>query len=373
MKESAEVLLRLLRIALGNESDLSLPFFVNWKEVIDLSINQGVAAVAVDGVQRIYDAIDSAQTAPGSNGYEALESLDCLDMSAIKYEWFGYTLRNESCCEHNRQTISNLAALYRKWGVKMMIMKGYGLSLLYPIPSHRLLGDIDVYLFKLGGFADSVVCRELGIRPKQNEEKHSVFDYNGITIENHASFVNTISHPCYQEVELFLESEAQNASFDGDVYYPSPTMNAIFLPAHCGGHFFRGEASLRQLCDWACFLMRMGKEVDWPIVEKLSKKAGYFDFLCVMNRIAIDCFGVEPSYCPHWECSQKLMERVLDDIITPMPQRRSMLCKVIRFFSAQWKYNLVYSDNMFLFFCLHARAYLNRKNDKAPSLWDNQS
>lgn len=52
MSESVEILFKLLRIALGSEEKHDLPSGINWKEVVDLSFDQGVAAIAVDGLQR---------------------------------------------------------------------------------------------------------------------------------------------------------------------------------------------------------------------------------------------------------------------------------------------------------------------------------
>lgn len=53
MKEpSVKILFQLLRAALGNEAAVGeLPSDVDWKEVIDLSFDQGVAAISVDGLQ----------------------------------------------------------------------------------------------------------------------------------------------------------------------------------------------------------------------------------------------------------------------------------------------------------------------------------
>ena len=47
---SVEVLFQLLRIALGKEEPSSLPNDVNWQEVYDLSLKQGVGAIACDGM-----------------------------------------------------------------------------------------------------------------------------------------------------------------------------------------------------------------------------------------------------------------------------------------------------------------------------------
>lgn len=47
---SVKVLLQLLRFALGIGNKPSLPDDVNWEEVYDLSLKQGVGAIACDGM-----------------------------------------------------------------------------------------------------------------------------------------------------------------------------------------------------------------------------------------------------------------------------------------------------------------------------------
>lgn len=41
---------KLIRIALGNENDFSLPNVINWRAVYDLSMKQEVGAIACDGM-----------------------------------------------------------------------------------------------------------------------------------------------------------------------------------------------------------------------------------------------------------------------------------------------------------------------------------
>ena len=49
MNSSSHTLFSLLRAALGNEAVGALPSDIDWQEVIDLSFEQGVAAIAVEG------------------------------------------------------------------------------------------------------------------------------------------------------------------------------------------------------------------------------------------------------------------------------------------------------------------------------------
>lgn len=43
---------------MGTETEVSLPASVDWQEVIDLSFDQGVAAIAVDGLGFAHDNDD---------------------------------------------------------------------------------------------------------------------------------------------------------------------------------------------------------------------------------------------------------------------------------------------------------------------------
>ena len=56
ISSSAEILFQLLRAALGNEVAVGeLSSDIDWQEVIDLSFEQGVAAIAVDGLGFAHD------------------------------------------------------------------------------------------------------------------------------------------------------------------------------------------------------------------------------------------------------------------------------------------------------------------------------
>ena len=73
---SVNILFQLLRAALGNEAagtrleglDLGSVSGEVWKEVIDLSFEQGVAAVAVDGLGFAHDNDGSLRLAQGKHG-----------------------------------------------------------------------------------------------------------------------------------------------------------------------------------------------------------------------------------------------------------------------------------------------------------------
>lgn len=335
----------------------------HWKTLIDLSFDQGVAALAVDGLGlMVHDCPD-------------LElEIDKEELEDLKYEWFGACFENEQSYDEHLKVIEKLALLYNEQSVRMLLLKGFGLSLNYPVPEHRPSGDIDIYLYGKGGLGDSLVREHFGCEVKQNEDKHSVFTLDGVTVENHACFVNDTVHPVYRTLNNYLVLEAENGTLhklgESQIVIPSPMFNALFIPVHIAGHFVHGEATVRQLCDWACFVQRYGAEVDWDKVRELSQECGFWKFLCCLNGIVQEHLGVPAELLPDWPRDKKLEARVLEEILAPRKVVKSLAGKVYRFFASRWKYRMVYNDNMLLTFIRQAKAYLRRKDDKAVSIWE---
>ena len=51
MIKNREILLKLVRVAMGWETDFLLPDDINWKEVFVLAQEQGVNAISLDGLE----------------------------------------------------------------------------------------------------------------------------------------------------------------------------------------------------------------------------------------------------------------------------------------------------------------------------------
>ena len=109
---SANTLFQLLRLALGNKAECDLPSDINWQSLIDLSFDQGVAAIAVDGLQRSLErgfAHDNDTLRYDNDNYEGVEfSLDSPELEDLKYEWFGATFQAEEDYIRNNEVVQKL-------------------------------------------------------------------------------------------------------------------------------------------------------------------------------------------------------------------------------------------------------------------------
>lgn len=297
----------------------------------------------------------------------------------LRMQWIGNVMVLENVYNKQKATIKRLSTLFSDYGLKLVLMKGYGLSKLYPIAAHRGCGDLDVYFCGKGQYADDII-KGMGIVVKQNEEKHSVYDYNGVHVENHASIICEQEHPSLFNVENFLKKELyENSSLDAETgcWLPSAMFNIVFLPLHFAGHFVYGGANLRQIIDYA-LVVRNAKEntdfnqIDWNAVKKLAVDGGYFKFLCCLNRICIEYVGVPTECFPNWPQDKAMEKRILKEVLNPtIIDARSFKGKIKRYSSNRWKYQLVYSKESHLIgFILRTKSWINWKWGK-QSVWKN--
>lgn len=366
---SEEILLKLIRAALGNENSLSLPWGIDWNEVIELSYQQGVAAIAVDGLQQIYDANTEYQT-----------ELDNPELEDLKYDWFGSCLMNEKDYEALTKSIKHLAKFLSSHNIPMMLLKGFGLSLNYPNPSHRPTGDIDIYLWDLWKAADEYISSELCANIDNSHHHHSVYKFEGFSVENHYDFVNINSHFSNRKIEETFKRLANDLNATEEhilpnavkIYFPSPDLNALFIARHCAIHFAAEGMNLRQLLDWALFVSNHHQKVDWDMFWTSTQQMGMVKFVLCMNEIAVSRLGFKredfhqpDSITKEFKVDNKLVDCVLNDILNPekdVTHGKNPINYIWARFKLwwhnRWKHRIVYSDSLLSTFIAQIKSHL---------------
>lgn len=352
---------------MGTETEVSLPASVDWQEVIDLSFDQGVAAIAVDGLGFAHDNDndDDNGLELRDESLERLElALDSPELEDLKYEWFGSVFQAEEDYKKYVEDIASLAKAYSEAGIEMMVLKGYGLSLNYPAPAHRPVGDVDIFLNDNDNDDDDLnlnrlpvwrrgdeVIRRRGIAIDYSHHHHSVFSWRGQMVENHYDIVNRYAGKSGRmEDDMFKQMATEGRKevvVDGTkVYLPSATFNGIFILRHASAHFAGSHITLRHLLDWALFVDRQWKEIDWPFVTDWLTRLGLRRFFCCMNALSIDCLGIAAEKFPVLEGDAALEQRVLADILHPTFSEKGsgFLFKLRRLKANMWKRNLVASE-----------------------------
>lgn len=268
--DSKDVLFKLIRIALGNEKDFSLPNVVDWGEVYKLAVEQGVAAIAMDGVNAMYEQSAQIQDPGSTIQVSALDALDSPEMDGLKYEWVGYVMNVERGWKKREQLVNMLQVKT----VPFYVLKGICFSKYYPIPFHRQGGDIDIIALNNCSEDINKYVESKGVKVDRRIKIHSQFVLNGVLVENHRFLV---SDQKLNTELLALMNENQDE------------FNALYCLGHAKKHFLTEDGvTLRHICDWAMIrsccvvsdtkLVQFGlKEFEKPFTELAQLLMGELD------------------------------------------------------------------------------------------------
>ena len=202
-----------------------------------LASEQGLSAIVLDGAQALTDR----------GGLTDGRSMD----KALKKQWIGTVIQSyEWKYEDYRKRIGQLAKFYNEHGYKLMVIKGYGLSLNYPIPQHRPCGDIDIWAFGRYKEADKALSHELKIPVDTSHHHHTTFTFEDYLVENHYDFVNVHYGHGNEKLEKVFKELAMDDSIrteiDGQtLYLPSANLHALFVLRHTMSHFASTGMNLR--------------------------------------------------------------------------------------------------------------------------------
>ena len=356
MTRAAENLFALLRAALHGRMDDAALFTgcdeALWQGIYDLSSAQGVLAQAWDGIGFL------PETARPPKG--------------LRLQWALNVDRIEKTYRRQEKAIARLAAFYREHAIPMMVLKGYGLSLFYPLPEHRPCGDIDIWLFGRQPEADRLVARAWDAPVDERKEHHTTFHIDGIMVENHYDFVNTQTHASNARLErLFKQYAAQPGESvlvgGAAVYLPSEQLNALFLLRHAAVHFAAIDIGLRHVIDWYVFVARCHRRIDWEALYAAARDTGMTEFLNCLNAICIDRLGLDPAAVPPVARNTALEERVLNEILAPafseqppLGLLRVVWFKIRRWWANRWKHRIVFDEGLASAFLRSAWAHLKR-------------
>lgn len=341
----------LTRLGIGHPVSISLTD-IDLLSIKALAEKQGLLAVVLDGYEkyRIHSSRDGASI--HSKEVSITEKI-------LLAQWIGEVSQlYEQRYEQYQLAISDLAAFYNTYGLKMMVLKGYACSLDWPMPNHRPCGDIDIWQFGQQKEADAILTREKGIDIDTSHHHHTVFDWQGFMVENHYDFINVHHHKSHAELEMIFKELGKDDSnsivVNGEkVYLPSPQLHALFLIKHLTLHFSTGELTIRQLLDWAFFVKAHYKEVDWNWLDERIEHLGLKNIYGIINAISVEELGFNSKLFSYVQFEPNLKSRVLNDILSPEFQSetpkdlfRRICFKYRRWKANEWKHQLCYSDSM---------------------------
>lgn len=351
ISEFTKEFLALVRAGIGHQERLPVPEQIDWQTIEALANEQGLSAVVVDGIEKL--------------------PFEKRPPKAVLLQWIGETLQGyEYRYELYLRTIAEMAAFYNEHGFKMMVLKGYACSMDWPKPEHRPTGDIDIWQFGQQKEADALLAKEKGIKIDRSHHHHTVFDWRDFMVENHYDFVNVYAHKSSRELENIFKELGEDDShfielYGEKVYMPSPNLHALFLIRHLVMHFASANITLRQVLDWAFFVKKHTKEIDWVWLVGLVEKFHMKDFYCCLNAICVEDLGFPINIFPLVQFDPRLKDKVLNDILYPKYTVvepggliRRTLYKYRRWQGNAWKQEMCYDESRWSMFWGGIRAKL---------------
>lgn len=344
MNPTVELLFCLLRVALhpGRSEQVVWSENPDWAVLFRLATAQGVSAIAWDGLVRL------RREGQLPAEYELPR--------ALKLQWAMQVSKIEQRYERQLRSATELADYFAQNGVRTVVLKGFAISELYPIPNHRECGDLDCFL--CGDYErGNQLAEALGAKVRRDFYKHSHIEYKRLMVENH-QFCTAIRGANERKVfERHLQQllgEGMNHRLACSVLeIPSSDFNVLFLTAHGMSHFLSEGLKLRHLCDWVCLLQERSGEINWQMINEWTKQMAYDCFVATMTALAVSHLGLSVVGA-ELQTDNRYADRVLTDMLridlsifnsgkSRMAQRWMM---VRNRFSAIWKYRLIYRRSL---------------------------
>ena len=337
IKENLNAFLSLVRLGIGHPINTTIKEN-DWDWIRDCAEKQGLSAVVLDGIEKLPDELRPQQV--------------------VLLEWIGEVLQGYECrYDAYKKAIAEMARFFNAHGFKMMVLKGYACSLDWPRPEHRPCGDIDIWLFGQQKKADSLLVEEKKIKVDKDQHHHTIFNWNDFMVENHYDFVNVHAHKSSRDLEKIFKELGQDDSnwveLNGEkVYIPSPNLHALFLMRHAASHFAAEGINLRQVLDWAFFVKKHTKEIDWPWLVYILEKYHMKDFYNTINAICVEDLDFEANIFHQVLFNPLPKDRVLKDVLSSKYQHElparlfpRLLFKYRRWKDNQWKRSLCFQES----------------------------
>ena len=226
-----------------------------------------------------------------------------------------------------KQILVSAVKLLREHNIEPVLLKGFGLAMLYPNPNLRQFGDIDLYV-GLDDFHEAckLLCTLPGGYNWREEEdlgKHYNIEFGPYPMEVHRVSVDLSGHrelAVYESIECEgLSEKARRVDFEGlEIRIPSMEFMVFFTFFHAWYHFLTTGVGWRQISDVAMTLHAYHGLLD------LDKLYRYIDSMHLLKPwqtfgyLMVDCLGLPETEMPFYKasrrrCANRLFHRIMEE------------------------------------------------------------
>ena len=285
MKETGSVIelfFHLIRCGIGKAKELPrTPSGSEWGELFEIAKKQTLVGVAFAGVQ----LLPQQQRPP----------------KVILLQWHSLCMVIKRSNAELDRKCALVSQKFRSEGFENCILKGQGIAQLYPDPSLRTPGDIDIWLD--GGDVKAIEYVRRYIPDCVPTYHHVDFPVApGLDVEVHyrpSWLYDMVKDRMLQDyfASMAMEQFSNNISTAGGSF-PVPTVafNRIYILLHIYRHLFFEGVGMRQMLDYYFVLARgftMGEKTE---CVELLERFGLKDFAAAATYAMQEMFGLEDEY-----------------------------------------------------------------------------
>lgn len=330
-------LLALLKASVGDVSCENACFNgmtdKDWLLLQERANKQGVFAVAFNGIEKL--------------SKKFLPSMDIL------MDWMGKTVYIKKNYFFQKDCSIKVAEFLNSQNIDMLVMKGLGLAEYYPDPSTREFGDLDIYTFDSHSKLNRLI-EEKNIKIEY-WDTHDIFDFEGAHVEHHNVFVRNDSETA-KKVNRYLKQIVlcDKGNKSGNIYYPCPDFNAVYIIRHISKHFCGEGVALRHILDWGLFLKKDGDNVDWNTTNSFLKETKMIVACNTLTRLAEVVTGFDLSRFYIGTVNEEIVQKTLNAILCTTLHAEEdystpirLVRKMRRVLSYKWMYDCGLIPDMF--------------------------
>jgi hypothetical protein len=266
---------------------------IDWHDFYDFSKKQSIPGIIFRGIERI-----DASLRPDE---------------ALLFRWYSMVekiRKRNIIVNHEAAAVSRL---FEKAGFYTCLLKGQGNTLLYPTPSIRTSGDIDLWVYPRQLVPTQIeAAKALTLRyvrsiyPKAAPQYHHVDCKIGTKtpVEIHftpsffnAPFTNRRLQRYYEEEATRQFSHTTDLPDNaGKIQMPTNDFNRIFQLSHIMHHFFHEGIGLRQLVDYYYLLKQDITDEEKKREAQLLRLFGMSRFASALMYVMQTTLGLEAQY-----------------------------------------------------------------------------
>lgn len=289
--ELKESFISFVRLGIGKASEIQVPEQLDWEALQALANEQGLAAIVVDGLERL--PVEQKPPKP------------------ILLQWIGEVLQGESVNAIQQKSSAEMALLLKENSIRTYVLKGQVIAECYPNPTHRSSADMDCFLtkeFKSSIFQDvqedswdvwekgNAIIEKNGFKVDRSYYKNSTFYLPGLTVENHRFLTPLRGNKRLMALEKVLQGmilqDKGEHRFEGTCLCKPPVMvSALFLIEHSYSHFLHEGLTWKHVLDWMVFKERHASKIDWKEFDTYVDEFGFRKFFDSYLRMGEYLFG----------------------------------------------------------------------------------